>query len=199
MDIENNEDSTHRVWLTRQDINTLLKHCTYRQLVACSLGAKAGLRSKEITQVKTADITTSNSGIHYLVIKQGKDTTGEKEGGKRRKTILPESTHSNISRYCLEQGITRNDRLIQITPRRLREVIKNAVRETADSTGNKDWIKVSSHDLRRSWGHHLLVSKGMNPRVVMALGGWANYKTMERYLHKATERELGKEWRRVME
>lgn len=197
MDIENNKDSTHRVWLTQQDIDTLLKHCTYRQLVACSLGAKAGLRSKEITQVKPRDIT-SNNNTHYLTIREGKDTTGEKEGGKRRKTIIPESTHSDISRYCMEEGIQQDEQIIKVTPRRLREVIKNAVRETADSTNNKDWLKVSSHDLRRSWGHHLLVAKGMNPRVVMALGGWANYKTMERYLHKATERELEQEWNRVM-
>lgn len=197
MDIENNKDSTHRVWLTQQDIDTLLKHCTYRQLVACSLGAKAGLRSKEITQVQPRDITTSNNNTHYLTIREGKDTTGEK-GGKRRKTIIPESTHSDISRYCMEEGIQQDEQIIKVTPRRLREVIKNAVRETADSTNNKDWLKVSSHDLRRSWGHHLLVSRGMNPRVVMALGGWANYKTMERYLHKATERELEQEWNRVM-
>ena len=38
-------------------------------------------------------------------------------------------------------------------------------------TGDDNYRRVSSHDLRRCWAHHLLVEEGVSPRIVVALGG----------------------------
>jgi len=45
---------------------------------------------------------------------------------------------------------------------------------------------VSSHDLRRRFAQRLLVDRQMNPRVVMAVGGWDSFQAIEPYLNAPT-------------
>jgi len=45
---------------------------------------------------------------------------------------------------------------------------------------------VSSHDLRRRFAQRLLVDEGMNPRVVMSVGGWSSFQAIEPYLNAPT-------------
>lgn len=54
-------------------------------------------------------------------------------------------------------------------------------------TGDTDYERVSSHDLRRCWAQHLLVEEGVSPRIVMALGGWSSYDAIEPNLTAPTE------------
>jgi len=46
---------------------------------------------------------------------------------------------------------------------------------------------VSSHDLRRRFAQRLLVDEGMNPRVVMSVGGWSSFQAIEPYLNEPSE------------
>ena len=46
---------------------------------------------------------------------------------------------------------------------------------------------MSSHDLRRRFAQRLLVDEGVNPRVVMAVGGWSSFSAIEPYLNEPTE------------
>lgn len=41
--------------------------------------------------------------------------------------------------------------------------------------------RISFHDLRASWAT-VLLGKGIEPAVVMKMGGWSDLKTMERYV-----------------
>jgi integrase len=59
---------------------------------------------------------------------------------------------------------------------------------TADETGEEDYRHVSSHDLRRRFAQRLLVDERMNPRVVMAVGGWDSFKAIKPYLNAPSER-----------
>jgi len=63
----------------------------------------------------------------------------------------------------------------------------DSAEDAADETGNLDFRRVSSHDLRRAWANHLLVEEGVSPRIVMALGGWSSYDAIEPYLAAPTE------------
>lgn len=51
------------------------------------------------------------------------------------------------------------------------------------TTGDDDFRYVSSHDLRRRFTQRLLVDHSMNPRVVMAVGGWDSFQAIEPYLN----------------
>ena len=57
-------------------------------------------------------------------------------------------------------------------------------------TGDDDYRRVSSHDLRRCWAHHLLVEESVSPRIVMALGGWSSYDAIEPYLAAPSESNI---------
>jgi hypothetical protein len=46
---------------------------------------------------------------------------------------------------------------------------------------------VRTHDLRRRFAQRLLVDEHMNPRVVMAVGGWDRFAAIESYLNASSE------------
>jgi site-specific recombinase XerD len=71
-----------------------------------------------------------------------------------------------------------------MTRRSVQRIVKTVAERTAERTGNDDFQKVSSHDLRRYFAHTCLVEKRMNPRVVMEIGGWEDYAALEPYLNK---------------
>lgn len=44
--------------------------------------------------------------------------------------------------------------------------------------------QINFHDLRASWAT-MMLNKGIEPIKVMAMGGWAELKTMQRYIRSA--------------
>jgi integrase len=75
--------------------------------------------------------------------------------------------------------------------------VERAAAAAAEETGDDDYRKVSTHDLRRCWANHLLVEEGVSPRIVMALGGWSSYDAIEPYLAASTEENINREMQRV--
>lgn len=68
----------------------------------------------------------------------------------------------------------------------VRDVVKRTARRAAEQPGDEDFRHVSSHDLRRRYAQRLLVDRQMNPRVVMAVGGWDSFQAIEPYLNAPT-------------
>ncbi|WP_211249144.1 tyrosine-type recombinase/integrase [Natrinema thermotolerans] len=73
-----------------------------------------------------------------------------------------------------------------LTERGVRDVVKRTAEHAAEETGDNDYQYVSSHDLRRRFAQRLLVDRQMNPRVVMAVGGWDSFQAIEPYLNAPT-------------
>jgi integrase len=65
--------------------------------------------------------------------------------------------------------------------------VKRTAERAADESGVEDFRKVSTHDLRRRFAQRLLVDQQMNPRVVMAVGGWDSFAAIEPYLNAPSE------------
>jgi hypothetical protein len=61
------------------------------------------------------------------------------------------------------------------------------VMESPLMTGEQQFAHVSLHDLRRRFAQRLLVDEELNPRVVMAVGGWDSFAAIEPYLTEPTE------------
>jgi integrase len=74
-------------------------------------------------------------------------------------------------------------------------VIRTA-EKTAERTDD-DFRRVSSHDLRRRVAQRLLVDQEMNPRVVMAVGGWDSFAAIEPYLNAPTESVIDEAFEKV--
>ena len=68
--------------------------------------------------------------------------------------------------------------------------VEQTAEKAAEETGDADYRRISTHDLRRCWANHLLVEQNVSPRIVMALGGWSSYDAIEPYLAAPTEQNI---------
>lgn len=171
---------------------------TFQQEIAIRLMGDAGLRVGEVLDVKPKHISRRSDGTHFeLEVIQGKDTTGEYDGGKHRETWLPKDLESSINRFIQEKDIKPSERLIDRSKRTVQSWVEKAGESAAKSTNDPDYRRVSSHDLRRCWAHHLLVEENVSPRIVMALGGWSSYDAVEPYLAAPTESNINRSMSQV--
>lgn len=191
MEIERNSGHhSYKCWLTENEYRDL-RHAapTYRDDLIIRLGGEVGLRSFEVPQIQPDHVRRTDDGDHYrLRVPEGKDTAGE--GGKPRNAYLPRDVEQAIHRYQRENDIPDDEPLIDLTPRSVQRAVAAAAADAADRTGNPDFEKVSSHDLRRYFAHTLLVEEGMNPRVVMKVGGWSDFESIKPYLSKPSEKTV---------
>jgi integrase len=175
-----------KCWLTTDEYEALRRTTdSYRDELIIRLGGEVGLRSFEIPQITPTHPrreVIEDDSYHFLRVPEGKDTTGN--GGKPRDAYLPRSVERDLHRYQRAEDIASDDPYIDLTRRSVQRIVKTIAEQTADQTGNDDFQQVSSHDLRRYFAHTCLVEKRMNPRVVMEIGGWDDYQSLEPYLNK---------------
>ncbi|WP_345784802.1 tyrosine-type recombinase/integrase [Natronococcus wangiae] len=187
-----------KVWLTDTDYAQLRDHAGYRDGLVIRLGAECGLRSFEIPQVRPKDIRSydrDDEEYHFFRVRQGKDTTGN--GGKARDAYLPIILERSIRRYVREHEIAPDIPLVNVSPRTVQRIVKRVAKRAADAMDDDDYLKISSHDLRRYFAHTMLVRERMNPRVVMEVGGWDDYQSLEPYLLKPDEGTIIDEFERA--
>ncbi|MBX0323887.1 site-specific integrase [Halomicroarcula sp. F13] len=186
MRIEATDGNEHKVWLTDSEIEDLRRATTsQRDDLIIQLGAFVGLRAFEIPQVSPVDVKQTESDQYRLRVRSGKDTSGN--GGKPRDAYLPDSVERDLQRYQNEHNIVPKDPYVDLTQPGVRAVVRRTAQRAADETGDADFEKVSTHDLRRRFAQRLLVDQQMNPRVVMAVGGWESFAAIEPYLNAPSE------------
>jgi len=186
MRIESTAGNEHKIWLTDDEIEALRQATTsQRDDIIIQLGAFVGLRAFEIPQVRPVDVKETDSGQYRLRVEAGKDTSGG--GGKQRDAYLPDSVERDLQRYQNEHNIAPKDPYIDLSQPGVRAVVRRTAARAAEATGDDDFEKVSTHDLRRRFAQRLLVDQQMNPRVVMAVGGWDSFAAIEPYLNAPSE------------
>ena len=149
-----------------------------------------GLRVAEVLDVTPGDISRRSDGRSWkLEVVAGKDTSGEYAQGKHRETWLPRDLEARINRL-VQDGGEDSEPVVDRSKRTVQHWVECACDRAADETGDDDYRRVSTHDLRRCWAHHLLVEEGVSPRIVMALGGWDSYDAIEPYLAAPTEENI---------
>jgi integrase len=189
MRTERNKDGSWNVWMSRTEYAELPRAAHSMQAeVAIRLMGDCGLRVAETLDVTAGDVSRMSDGRHYqLEVRAGKDTTGEYEQGKQRETWMPRDVEVLVNRFQQQAGRDIDEPLIDRKKRTVQHWVERAAEGAADETGDSDYLRVSSHDLRRCWANHLLVEEGVSPRIMMALGGWSSYDAIEPYLAAPTE------------
>jgi integrase len=189
MRTERNKDDSWNVWLSRDEYEVLPREAsTFQREVAIRLMGDCGLRVQEVLDVQPNHISRMSDGQHFeLEVVSGKDTTGEYQGGKHRETWLPRDVEAIINRYVQQADLDPDDPLIDASKRTVQYWVEDAAASAAAETGDEDYRRVSTHDLRRCWANHLLVEENVSPRIVMTLGGWSSYNAIEPYLAAPTE------------
>ncbi len=185
-----------KVWLTDEEVEDLRRAtASQRNDLIIQLGAYVGLRAFEIPQVRPTDIKTTEAGQYRLHVPAGKDTTGN--GGKPRDAFLPADVERDLQRYQNAENIAPKDTFVDLATDSVRKVVTRAADKAAEMTGDDDFAKVSSHDLRRRFAQRLLVDEELNPRVVMAVGGWDSFAAIEPYLTEPTESVIDEAFQQV--
>ena len=177
---------TFKVWMTDNELETLRRSAkNHRDDLIIQLGGYVGLRAFEIPQIQPNHVKRTEDGDHYhLRVPEGKDT---KNGtGMPRDAYLPNAVERDLHRYITAESILPDDPVIDLSPRGVRAVVERTAARAAEETGDSDYEYVSSHDLRRRFAQRLLVDHSLNPRVVMAVGGWSSFQAIEPYLNAPT-------------
>lgn len=187
----------YKVWLTDNELNELRRNAgNARNDLLIQLGGYVGLRAFEIPQVSPQHVTRTDGGDAWrLHVPEGKDTTGN--GGKPRDAYLPATVERELHQYQQENDLRPSDPYVDLTESGVRAAVKRIANTTADETGNDKFGHVSSHDLRRRYAQRLLVDENMNPRVVMAVGGWDSFKAIEPYLNAPSADVVNREFEGV--
>ena len=177
----------YKVWLTDDEVEQLRRAAVSRRDdLIIQLGAFVGLRAFEIPQVCPEHVRRLDGGDHYrLRIPRGKDTDTGK--GKPRDAYLPTDVERDLYQFARDEGLDDDDPFVDLTPGGIRAVVRRTAEAAAEQTGDQDFTDVSSHDLRRRFAQRLLVDEGVNPRVVMQVGGWSSFSAIEPYLNAPTE------------
>jgi len=189
MRTERNRDHSWNVWMAREEYQVIPRQAeSFRQEVAIRLMGDCGLRVGEVLDVRPEHISRMADGQHFeLEVVGGKDTTGEYEDGKHRETWLPRDVEATINRFVQEAELSNDDLLVPRSKRTVQYWVEEACDKAANETGDGNYRRISTHDLRRCWANHLLVEENISPRIVMALGGWSSYDAIEPYLAAPTE------------
>lgn len=100
---------------------------------------------------------------------------------------MPAAVERDLYQYSRDEELEDSHLFVDLTQGGVRAVVRRTAEAAADRTGDDDFRDVSSHDLRRRFAQRLLVDEGMNPRVVMNVGGWNSFSAIEPSLFEPTE------------
>lgn len=181
------EDDGRRVWLTQDELKLLLEQVKDPEReVALMLGAYAGLRRGEIVSVTPNQFHQAPRGWLRVPPEFTKSD-------RYRETPIP----TDLSAMIRGMGGEPDEPVVDKTGNTVYRWVKEASGACAAVTGDPGWNFVTPHDLRRTWGGHLLWDRGVLPAVVMNWGGWEDWPTFrDHYLGEmspaAADRERGK-------
>lgn len=177
-----------RVWLGEREIQELITEAqSPRQKAAFLLGARCGLRRKEILDVTPTHIRETEVGTMLRVWK-GK-------GDKYRELPAPPELVTIVE--TLGHDIAPDEAVVDVTGTTVYRWIQRAAERRYADSGDKGWTYLDVHDLRRTWGVRLL-EDGVLPSVVFEWGGWEDWITFrDHYLAEFSPEALRRERSKV--
>lgn len=183
------EKDGKQVWLTVNEMESLIDQAEdSTQRVAFTLGGKAGLRRSEIVSVTRNDFMHAPDGFVRVWGDYAKRD-------KYREAPIP----SDFDHFVrgLTEGKSPDEPVVDVHDTTIWRWVTKAADKLQAETNDKGWSFLDVHDLRRSWGGHLLWNCGVAPMVVMEFGGWEDWETFKKHYMgqitpEAQQRERGK-------
>jgi len=174
---QDSDSGYYRIWLSQEEVGLLLDRTDDRmQQLAFELGARCGLRSKEILQVAPADLRDTTAG-KMLVVDSAKSDD-------QRQTPVPGELAARIETVGEVRDISTVEPVIDASTRTLRRWISGVCGNIAysdDTQYGEMWQYVSMHDLRRTWATSLK-GEDVDAMLVCDWGGWNSLDTfLEHY------------------
>ncbi len=170
----------YRCWLspTEQDRLTDYYHTEPKKRLAIELMLD-GLRSEEVPRVAPRDFRRLDAEEEAYKLRVRKSKTGYRE------CPVSNETHTLAQTLKNAQSATKEEPLVDVSPRTIQRWVANAAEALAEETGNEDWRHVTAHDCRRTWATttYYSLSAPYSLEVIMQWGGWVDGDTFrENYL-----------------
>ena len=190
------DDSNEQVkcWLDFPDEVKLLEQKArerdWEQEIAIQLMSRIGCRVSGVLTAKPENLRWNPDGEYWEIAIRGKNT----KGGEKtvRDAYVPDSVKDNLDRYQSERDINPSEAYINKSVKTVERWVREITNGLSENHGER-WKHVSSHDLRRSWVTHHLVEEDVAVRVMMEIGGWSDYQSIEPYLAKPSSEKIGEE------
>lgn len=157
--------------------------------IAILLMGRIGLRASGVPTAKPQGLEYNEKGEYWQLAVSEKNTKGGEK--TERDAYVPKEMKSELERYARERDVKPSEPYVDVSPDSIRRWVYEAAEELTDES--ERWASVSSHDCRRSWATHHLVEEGVSVRVMMDIGGWSRYESIEPYLAKPTPATIGEE------
>jgi len=172
---EHESRNGYKVWLSSDEIDQLIEAAPSAEAsIAFALGGRVGLRSQEVADVAPTDIKQTDAGPILRVV--GK-------GDKYREAWIPMDLVTRIETAASFRDMASHHPIVQsqgsstkVSTRTLRRWINRAAGDLVIDTNDDAWEQLSFHDLRRSWATNLAAS-GVDPILVLDVGGWSDLET----------------------
>ena len=179
-----------RVWLNRDQLDLLIEEAENpTQRVAFMLGGKSGLRREEITSVTTNDFRHGPEGFVRVWDDYAKRS-------KYREAPIPDELTHIVD--TLTHARDPSEPVVDVDGSTVYRWVRRAAERLQAETNDRGWEFLDVHDLRRSWGGHLLWNCGVLPVVVMEFGGWESWDTFaEHYMGEMTPEARDRERSKV--
>jgi integrase len=172
---DHDEQDGRKVWLNHDEADKLMQYAdTPSQRIAFGLMLRSGLRTHEATSVTPQDVTRGPAGT-FVQVQAGK-------GDKYRETPVPDQIATQIETVGDLRDADDATPVVDVSNRTVQRWVNRAATDIAAEYDNDDWLYLSPHDLRRTWGT-LLCEREVEPGLVMTYGGWEDWDTFrEHYL-----------------
>jgi len=162
-----------RVWLSGDEIELLIDEAQdAQQRIAFILGGRAGLRRSEITSVTPNDFAHGPRGFVRVWGDYAKRD-------KYREAPIPNDFEAFVD--GVTQSQEPDDPVVDVAGSTVYRWVRRAADRLVAETNDPGWRYLDVHDLRRSWGGHLLWNCGVLPAVVKEFGGWSDWATFEEH------------------
>lgn len=186
------KDDRWRVFLDTPEYRTLLE-CAYEptrkarstrqvrlemRLMACSMRVDT-VSELEFGQFERRE---TPEGDRWVCVVEAKDSTDREAETRPRAVFIPNDIMDRVKAYTDRKNLDEDDLLFQHSTRTIQRDVKRSAANAAVKTGDEDFRKVSSHDLRRYFATHLLFRHEVPPPVVRVIGGWKSDDAMFEYL-----------------
>lgn len=189
LDDYDNKDGK-QVWLTIDEVDMLLQEAEDgEQKRAFQLAVRSGLRRSEVVSVTVNDVVNGPDGFLRVWEDYAKRDS-------YREPPIPDSLETVV---CDQLQYTRDgsDPVVDVSGSTVYRWVQRAAERLQEKTGDSGWEYLDVHDLRRTWGGHMLWNCGVSSMVVREWGGWEDFETFEKHYMgqmtpEAMQRERGK-------
>ncbi|QPV64510.1 site-specific integrase [Halosimplex litoreum] len=178
----------YAVWLTESELQDVIDHHSedMEKQLAIKYMARVGLRADGLKNVTRSAIRRLDVDDECYIIRLEKTKRGYREAP------LPLDVKTDTYALSQAMGLKQDEPVFQQSKRTYQRAVENAVAALAGPIRNddgeivgyenEDWLKVSAHDLRRSWAtrcYYKLGGTERDLRAVMSWGGWSKRDTFE--------------------